>query len=101
MSREFWRKHLKIRKRIEMTIETEKFLTVRLGHARHDEFCETCDSKTPLLTVAETAKFAGTNPRTIYRLIGEGQLHFRETAAGLLLVCFDSFSTKQQPSAKE
>jgi len=100
-SRGFWRKYLKIRKRIEMTIETEKFLKVRINPEKHCEFCEMCESQTPLLTVSEAAEFGGTNSRTIYRLISAGELHSRETAAGLVLVCFDSLSAEKQLTIKE
>jgi hypothetical protein len=95
-SRRFWRKHLKIRKRIEMTVETEKFLIVRISNEKNSEFCENCDSKTPMLTAIEAAQCAGMSSRTIFQLIGAGQLHFRETAMGLLLVCFDSLSAEQE-----
>ena len=79
-----------------MTIETEKFLTVCISHGRHCEFCETCDSKSPLLTVTEAARFAGTSSRAIFQLIETGELHFRETATGLLLVCFNSLSAERE-----
>ena len=86
-----------------MTIETEKFLTVRISLDKHCEFCEMCESKTPLLTVRETAQLTKMSSRTIFKLIGAGQLHFRETATGLLLVCFDSLSAEneKQQSIKE
>jgi len=86
-----------------MTIETEKFLTVRISTGKHCEFCETCHSNAPLLTVMEAAQFAGTSSRAIFRLIEAGQLHFRETATGLSLVCFDSLlaEKEKQQSIKE
>ena len=87
---------MKIRRRIEMTIETKKFLTFRGGRQKDCEFCETCDSKAPLLKAPEAAKLAATNSRTIFRLIGAGHLHFRETAPGLLLVYSDSISAEKE-----
>ena len=54
------------------------------------------ESQTALLSVLEMAQFTGMNSRTIYRLISTGELHFRETAAGLLLVCFDSLSAEKE-----
>ena len=83
---------MKIRKRIELTIETEKFLSVRLSGAKRGEFCELCESQRPLMSVPEMAELTKMSSRAIFKLIGDGQLHFRETAAGLLLVCFDSLS---------
>ena len=87
---------MKIRKRIELTIETENSLTCRVSSRRNQEFCETCDSTTPLLTVTEMAQSTGMSSRTIFQMIGDGQLHFRETATGLLLVCFDSLSADKE-----
>lgn len=95
-SAEVWRKHLKIRKRIEMTIETERFLTVRVSPEKHCEFCETCDPNAPMLTLAEAVQFAGMSSRLIFQLIEAERLHFRETATGLLLVCFDSLSAEKE-----
>ena len=95
-SRELWRKYLKIRKRIDLTIETENSLTYRVSRGRNQEFCETCDSQTPLLIVSEMAQSTGMSSRTIFQMIGAGQLHFRETATGSLLVCFDSLSTEKE-----
>ena len=94
---------MKIRKRIEMTFETEKFLTVSIGNGKHREFCETCDSNQPMLTVTEAAQFVGISSRAIFQLIEVGRLHFQETATNLLLVCFDSLSAEKekQPSIKE
>ena len=79
-----------------MTIETEKFLSVRIIGEKHREFCETCDERPPMLTVTEAAQFAGMSSRTIFQLIETGQLHFRETAANLLLVCFNSISEEKE-----
>ncbi len=83
-----------------MTVETEKFLTVRITTGKHCEFCETCHSNAPMLTVTEAAQFAGMSSRAIFQLIEAGQLHFRETATDLLFVCFDSLSAEKekQPS---
>ncbi len=79
-----------------MTFETEKFLTVSISNGKHREFCETCDSNQPMLTVTEAAQFAGMSSRTIFQLIEAGEVHFRETATGLLFVCFDSLSAEKE-----
>jgi len=94
---------MKIRKRIEMTVETEKFLTLHISIGKHCEFCEMCNGHAPMLTVTEATQFAGMSLRTIFQLIETGQLHFRETATGLLFVCFVSLSAEKekQPSIKK
>ncbi|MGB7068148.1 MAG: hypothetical protein WBD22_01520 [Pyrinomonadaceae bacterium] len=86
-----------------MTVETEKFMTIRISGEKRHEFCETCARRAPMLTVTEAAQFAGINSRAIFRLIEAGEVHFRETATNLLLVCFDSLSAEKekQQSIKE
>jgi len=79
-----------------MTFETEKFLTVSIGNGKRREFCETCDSNQPMLTVTEAAQFVGISSRAIFQLIEVGQLHFRETGTGLLVVCFNSLSAEME-----
>jgi hypothetical protein len=86
-----------------MTVETEKFLTIRISTGKHCEFCETCHSNAPMLILTEAVQFAKMSSRAIFQLIEAGQLHFRETATGLLLICFDSLSAEKakQQSIKE
>ncbi len=79
-----------------MTIETEKYLTVRISNGKHCEFCQTCNSNQPMLTVMEATQFTRMSSRAIYRLIEAGEVHFRETATNLLLVCFDSLSAEKE-----
>lgn len=43
-----------------------------------------------MLTLEEAVAVAGVSSRVIHRWVEEGQVHFEETPAGLLLVCFDS-----------
>ncbi len=78
-----------------MTIETEKFLTIRISAGKHCEFCEICHSNAPMLILMEAVQFAKMSSRTIFQLIEAGQLHFRETATGLILVCFNSLSAEK------
>jgi len=79
-----------------MTIETEKYLAVRNGAGLSRVVCDLCEGKIPMLIVAEAAQFVGTTSRQIFRLVENGQLHFRETPDGLLLICFDSLSKEKE-----
>lgn len=79
-----------------MTIETEKYFAVRNGAAINRVVCHLCEGKIPMLTSAEAAQFAGITSRQIFRLVETGQLHFRETPDGLLLICFDSLSKQKE-----
>jgi len=79
-----------------MTIETEKYLTVRNGVSIKRIACDLCKGSVPMLTVSEAAQVAGTSSRQIFRLVEAGQLHFRETGTGLLVVCFNSLSAEKE-----
>ncbi len=79
-----------------MRIETEKFLTIRNGAGNSRVVCDLCEGKIPMLTSAEATQFVGTSLRQIFRLVENGQLHFRETPDGLLLICFDSLSKEKE-----
>lgn len=89
------RKHLKIRKRIEMTIETEKIVTFHMGGGMHREFCQLCLAFARMLTVTEATHLTGMSSRNIFQLIEAGGVHFRETATGGLLVCGGSLSAEK------
>jgi hypothetical protein len=74
------------RRRTEITIET-KLLVLRYTRRRAPLYCAVCLSPTPLIAPEEAATPAGASTRTIYALVESGQIHFRETAEGKLLVC--------------
>jgi hypothetical protein len=41
------------------------------------------------------AALSGVTPRTIYRWVEDEKVHFRETPAGLLLVCAESLPRRK------
>ncbi len=86
-----------------MTIETERFMTVKIHPGKHCQFCEVCGSNSPMLTTTEAEQFSRMSSLAIFRLIEAGRIHSRETAASLLLVCFNSLSAEKskQQSIKE
>jgi hypothetical protein len=45
-----------------------------------------------MLPVELAAKVAGVSPRTLYRRIEQGKVHFRELSDGAVLVCENSLS---------
>lgn len=78
---------------IELTLEKkEKFLHCRrtIIYSR----CSGCGYIVKMLSPEDSAKLTGVTPRVIYRLIEANQIHFIETANGLLLVCLDSLLQK-------
>ena len=83
---------MKIRRKTQITILTEKILTVAGGNAHIALFAKCAVCGIQMLSVDEAAKFARVNSLTIYRLVEAGGLHFEETKEGLLLVCSASLS---------
>ena len=91
----FWGKILKIRRRTQITILTERSSVVTRQNSRPETVreCPDCGRMVKMLPVGEAAKFARVNSLTIYRLVEAGQLHFAETQEGCLLVCSASLPT--------
>jgi len=55
-----------------------------------------------MITPESAARLNGATVRAIYQRIEAGDLHFAETANGLLLVCSDSLATAgASPTVKE
>ena len=80
------------KQRTEITIETDRVIIRGWGTAAG--WCERCVAAAPMVTPEHAAKLSGATPRSIYRQIENGELHFTETARGVLLVCRNSLSTK-------
>ena len=82
----------KVRKRTEITIESETFLVVRHGGGALRAWCGACGVDSLMLTPREAAMLAGMTMRLIYARAEEGTLHFQERSDGTLLVCVSSVS---------
>ena len=80
---------MKIRKRTEITISTERIVAVTSGEPASVQVveCPECGNAGRMLTADNAAKAAVVTPRIIYRLAESGQLHSVETAEGSLLIC--------------
>ena len=83
---------MKIRRQTQITILTEKILTVAVGEVHIALFAKCAVCGMQMLPVDEAAKFARVNSLTIYRLVEAGELHFEETKEGSLLICSASLS---------
>lgn len=81
---------MKIRRQTQITILTEKILTVAGGGNQIFGECAKCG--TQMLSVDAAANIARVNSRTIFRRLEAGELHFEETKEGSLLVCSASLS---------
>ncbi len=83
---------MKIRRQTQITILTERLLTVASGGIPAALFGKCAECGIQMLPVEEAAKFARVNSRTIYRQLEAGELHFEETKEGSLLICSASLS---------
>src|SRR5438128_1877852 len=90
------RGQVKKRRRTEIKVEVEQTLILRQRSYPQLNWCERCGAQVRMLRPEDAAFISGHRPRTIYRLVEAGQVHFNETADGMLLVCLDSI---QQASA--
>jgi len=57
-------------------------------------FCAVCYRETETLTVAQSAAFLETDPKTLSELIAFGKIHAIETAIGNLRVCKNSLQAE-------
>jgi hypothetical protein len=77
-----------MRRKTEITIKTDRLVIVRWRQSPDKAaWCEGCAAWVRMLTVDESAALSSVSPRVIYRLVESNQLHFKETAAGQLLIC--------------
>lgn len=78
-----------MKKRTEVTIETERLLVIR-NRPQSVMWCEQCRDEVRMLTVDQAALRMKIRSLMIYRLVETGDLHFAENEEGILLVCLDS-----------
>lgn len=60
-------------------------ITVRRRSGRLS--CGICGEASELLSIEESGLVFGVNLRSIFRLVENGEVHFAESPAGLLLIC--------------
>lgn len=61
-----------------MTVETEETIVVRAGAASTRAACPVCRCLVPMTSPEQAARVAGVSPRTIYRWMEAGAVHFIE-----------------------
>jgi hypothetical protein len=86
-------KVLKIRKKIAVTMQTERLLIIKRSKNSVFEVCAACGAA--LVTPEDAALALGRRTRDVYREIENGTLHFTELKSGRLLVCLDSAQPKK------
>ena len=82
---------MKMKKRLEITIETHEISTIRLSESRViTRFCETCRMTTLYLPVSGFAAKLGLSETAVFRLVETGRIHFVEGESGIPLICANS-----------
>ncbi len=83
-------------KRTEITIEQHEITVVHSGAhkllpaAPARAWCALCEQEVVVLSAETAAQVAGVSRREIYRRLERGDLHFKETAEGVVQVCLTS-----------
>lgn len=78
------------KRRIEITVETERLLLTRGRRVSLTAWCAGCGRRVLMIMPEEAARLTRLSARAVYRLVEEGRLHFTETADETLLICSDS-----------
>ena len=81
-----------MKRRTEITIETERLVVVGGRRQRVVRWCAPCDMHVEMLSTDEAAILARVSSRTIFSWVEAGKIHYTETAEGLLLICPNSIS---------
>ena len=85
---------MKEKRRLEVVWETHEITTISFRRNRSATvYCQSCQTETLYLTVAEAASILKFSEFAIFRLVKTKQIHSTETAAGFLLVCGNSLSS--------
>lgn len=78
------------RKRTETTVEAHEVWVVRGAARASAAWCRECKAPAMMLTPEDAARVSNVAPRTLYRLVEAGRVHFREVDGGWLLICLAS-----------
>ena len=78
------------RRRTEIIVETHELLTVRVFNLQRPAWCLDCVGVSRLLPPEEAASICRVSTRAIYDWVAAQRIHFKQTAAGALLVCLNS-----------
>ena len=82
---------MKAKKRLEIVWETHEITTISFNQNRRTTFfCQSCQSNTPHLNVAEAAAAAHISESAVFRLAEADEIHYLETESGALFVCRQS-----------
>jgi hypothetical protein len=78
------------KERTTVTIETQQVTIITSRRQVRREWCPGCRMRVPMVTAEYAAAMLGATPRSIYRRVESGELHFTEREDGGLLICHPS-----------
>ena len=92
---------MKIRRKVEIVIETRQTAVVRSPEGRATQrLCPLCAAVGRMVTPEEAAGVACVTARAVYGLVESGRVHFVETPDGLLLICLNSLAASREGAAE-
>lgn len=74
----------------KITVETERVLIVTSRPSEVEGWCDGCGERVRMITPERAATRAAVSLRAICRRVEADELHFTETADGVLFVCLNS-----------
>ncbi|MGI8882957.1 MAG: hypothetical protein ACR2IA_01765 [Pyrinomonadaceae bacterium] len=86
-----------MKRKMEITFETEETITLRQVSETLTVFCRRCRTSVEMITPPLAAALAGLSEREIFRLIETGSIHFLE--AERIFVCRESLQNRSEPLA--
>lgn len=86
---------MKIIRKREIIMARERRIIIKFYDKSSEAFCNGCAKKVRFVKVDEAAAVYETTSRNIFRLVEGGQIHFRETEFGGLLICFASLANRR------
>lgn len=78
------------RVRTEITIETERTVTINVLHASFVAWCEECAAQVPTVTLRQATTLLKLSAAAMQQLLQSQQLHLIERGEDLLFVCLVS-----------
>jgi hypothetical protein len=77
------------RKRIEITIETDRVVIIRRNRPTR-ALCRECGSEAEMLDIATAAELTGMTDRMLHELMDVQELHLVQSPDGSLRICLES-----------
>jgi hypothetical protein len=79
---------MKFTRQVEILVETRETAVVRSTAVTEvNRWCAACALEVPMITAERAIELASVTPRTIYKWIESGRIHFDEAPDGAVLIC--------------